>query len=61
MADRNRLGQALVGLSDRLPKCMALVNQAKMSEQAVGQASSARDEVATELKYLHGELARPGQ
>ena len=41
MADRNRLGQALVGLSDRLPKCTALVNQAEMPEQAVGLASSA--------------------
>jgi hypothetical protein len=56
---RNRLSQALVGLRDRLPRCVALVEQAKMPEQAVGLARQARNEVETELKYLHGELTRP--
>ncbi len=59
MADRNRLGQALVGLRNRLPQCVALVAQAKMAEQAFELASQARNEVDLELRYLHGELTRP--
>jgi hypothetical protein len=38
---------------------VALVEQAKMPEQAIGLASAARIEIETELKYLQGELVRP--
>jgi hypothetical protein len=60
MAARNRLSQALVGLRGRLPQCAALLHRAKMPDQAIAHASMARTEVETELKYLHGELIRPG-
>jgi hypothetical protein len=55
---RNRLGQTLVGLKDKLPKCAELLNL-HLSGQAFGAASQARIEVETELKFLHGELIRP--
>jgi hypothetical protein len=55
---RNRLAHAMVGLSDRLPKCAELLNQ-HLSGQAFGVASQARNQVEIELKYLRHELDRP--
>lgn len=47
---RNRLRQALVGLHERLPRCMALVNEVKMPAQVDRYIGAARSEVELELE-----------
>jgi hypothetical protein len=55
MADRNRLGVALVGLSERLPKCAAILNAAT-ERLALDGATEGRQEVLLELDRLSVEL-----
>jgi hypothetical protein len=52
MADRNRLGVALVGVTDRLPECAKLLN-ASTAADAFRTASVARQEVLAELDRLN--------
>jgi hypothetical protein len=54
-AARNRLRQALVGLRDELPTCVALTDTAVSYDQAVASASSARAEVDAALLRLENE------
>jgi hypothetical protein len=51
MPARNRLRQALVGLTDELPLCAGILD-ASISEQAIAAASSARDEIEMALRRL---------
>ncbi len=53
---RNRLRQALVGLHERLPECVRLVNEVKSPDQADRYVSKARAEVERQLEHLSGEL-----
>jgi len=55
MAERNRLGVALVGFTDMLPRCAEILNAASR-EAAFGLAAAARQEVLVRLTELHGEL-----
>jgi hypothetical protein len=55
VADRNRLGVALVGVADLLPTCAEIPNAA--SPQAAYQmATDARQEVLRQLTEMHTEL-----
>lgn len=55
VADRNRLGVALVGVTDMLPKCAEILN-AVSSRAAFELARDARQEVLGRLTEMHGEL-----
>lgn len=51
VVEHNYLTQALVGLTDELPKCVELT-QANFAENALGMAASARREVEQALQQL---------
>jgi methionine synthase II (cobalamin-independent) len=51
VVEHNYLTQALVGLTDELPKCVELT-QANFAENALGMAASARTEVEQALRKL---------
>ena len=58
MAERNRIGVALIGVTDMLPKCAEILNAAT-PQAAYLVAPEARQEVTRWLTELHGELLAP--
>lgn len=56
---RNRLRHALVGLHDRLPECVAIVNEVKSADQVDLYISKARVEVERKLERLSAVPSRP--
>ncbi len=52
--DRNRLGHALVGLTDQLPRCAALMH-AETPVEAAQMITDGREEVRQELERLSKE------
>jgi hypothetical protein len=56
VVEHNYLEQALVGLNDELPRCVALA-QANLAETAMGMAAAARTEVSQALQQL--QSSRP--
>ena len=54
VVEHNYLTQALVGLTDELPKCVELT-QANFAESALGMAAAARAEVEQALRKLQSQ------
>ena len=55
VAERNRLGVALVGVTEMLPKCAEILNAAS-PQMAFQVATAARQEVLIRLTEMHREL-----
>jgi hypothetical protein len=55
---RNRLRHALVGLHERLPVCVKLLDEVKSPDQVDRYVSNARTEVEYVLEHLNGGLAQ---
>lgn len=59
VVEHNYLSQALVGLTDELPKCGELT-QANLPETAMGAAAQARTEVTYALQALQSQIQADG-
>jgi hypothetical protein len=59
IAPLHRLRQAIVGLRDRLPLCVVLVDKADTAQQAYDYAIAARSEIESDLQRLQDELIQP--